>query len=84
MANEPTWTEADSERSRQIWQNYQQEHDVSAQVGQAVGIDPVTEHVWFGESARDIFRQRQAEGLHSLFYCVRVGSGFYVRKGGHR
>ena len=83
-ATEPAWTENDSERARQIWQAYQEHHDVSARAGQAVGIDPATGRVWFGESAQDIYRQQQAEGLPSPFYCVRVGSDFYIRKGGHR
>jgi len=83
-ASESTWTKADSKRAERIWQAYRQAHDVSARIGQAVGIDPANGRVWFGKSAQDIFRQRQAEGLHSPFYCLRVGSDFYVRKGGHR
>jgi hypothetical protein len=80
----PTWTEADSERAQQVWRDYQKEHDVSSRLGQAVGIDPATGRVWFGESAKEIFLQRENEGIHSPFYCLRVGADFYVRKGGHR
>lgn len=83
-ASKIPWGEADSARARQIWETYQKEHDVSARLGQAVGIDPATGQVWFGESAKDIFFQREAEGIRSPFYCVRVGSDFYIRKGGHR
>ena len=83
-APETTWSDADSARAREIWESYQKEHDVSAHMGQAAGIDPLTGSVWFGESAQDIFVQRRAAGLQSPFYCVRVGADFYVRKGGHR
>ena len=49
--------------------------------GKAVGIDPANGRVWFGESATDIWRQRQAETLDSPIYCIRVGYDYYVRKG---
>jgi hypothetical protein len=78
------WSEADTARARQIWAEYQKHHDVSARVGQAVGIDPVSGRVWFGESAQDIVRQMNAEGIDTLLYFVRVGSDYYVRKGGRR
>jgi hypothetical protein len=79
-----TWTDADSERARQIWAEYQREHDVTALVGRTAGIDPVSRCVWFGESAADIWRQRQAEGVDTPIYCVRVGFDYYLRKGSHR
>jgi hypothetical protein len=78
---EEAWNDAYSERALKIWEAYKQEHDVSAHSGQAVGIDPVTEEVWFGASAQDIERERAAAGIASPFYCLRVGSDFYLRKG---
>jgi len=79
-----TWTNSDTERACQIWVEYQREHDVSELIGQVAGIDPVNGRVWLGESAADIWRQRQTEGLDSPFYSVRVGYDFYLRKGGRR
>jgi hypothetical protein len=78
------WTEADSIKARQIWADYQRQHDVSDRHGQAVGIDPASGRVWFGESARDIMLQMQAEGLWTPLYFLRVGHDYYQRKGGHR
>ena len=42
---------------------YQKQHDVSDRKGQAVGIDPLTGRVWFGESIVDINDQLEAEGI---------------------
>jgi hypothetical protein len=74
------WTEADSARARQIWADYQRQHDVSDCLGQAVGIDPVSGRVWFGESAKDIMLQQQAEGNWAPLYFLRVGQDYYQRK----
>jgi hypothetical protein len=70
----------DSDKAREIWAQYQREHDVSDRIGQAVGVDPV----WFGRKALDIARQMRAEGIDRPFYCVRVGADYYGRKGGRR
>ena len=77
-------TPVDTVRARAIWVQYQCEHDVSKHLGQAVGIDPVSERIWFGTKALDIARQMRAEGIDRPFYCVRVGADFYGRKGGRR
>jgi hypothetical protein len=79
-----TWTEADSERSEQIWSEYQKHHDVSGQRGQTVGIDPATGRMWFGDSIEDVVAQQDAAGSDALLYFVRVGSKTYYRKGSHR
>ncbi len=79
-----TWTETDTQRAKEIWAEYQRNHDVSALHGKTAGIDPVTGRVWFGESATDIWRQRQAEGIDTPIYGVRVGYDYYRRKGGSR
>ncbi len=83
MTDSP-WTEADTKRALEIWAEYQRRHDVSPQKGQAVGIEPVSGRVWFGERAIHIAAQMRAEGIDRPFYCVRVGSDYYIRKGGHR
>jgi hypothetical protein len=75
-----TWTEADTARALEIWAEYQRQHDVSDRKGQAVGIDPATGRIWFGESATDIWRQMDQEGIKSLIYLTRVGSNYYGRK----
>ena len=76
-----TWTDADTARALQIWADYQQQHDVSDRIGQAVGIDPASGRVWFGESALDIRRQMDAEGIDAPLYLLRVGFDYYLRKG---
>jgi hypothetical protein len=74
----------DIDRARQIWAEYQKQHDVSGKKGQAVGIDPVSDRIWFGESIVDISKQMTAEGINTPLYFVRVGYDYYYRKGGRR
>ena len=78
------WTQADSRKARQIWQEYQSKHNLSNRIGQTAGIDPKSKRLWFGTSIRDIVLQRSAEGLTSPLFFERVGSATYLRKGGHR
>jgi hypothetical protein len=78
---EEKWTEADSARALQIWEEYQKQHDVSDRHGQAVGIDPVSGRVWFGASVIDIQKQLDAEGSTAAPLVLRVGKGYYARKG---
>ncbi len=78
-----SWTAEDTARARQIWEEYQKQHDVSDRHGQAVGIDPVSGRVWFGESAQDIWRQMEAEGVNTPTYLLRVGYDYYLRKRRH-
>jgi hypothetical protein len=77
-------TDVDIKKAQEIWTEYQKQHDVSDRTGRAVGIDPVTGRIWFGERALDIADQLPAEGIDRPFYCVRVGRDYYLRKGGHR
>ena len=74
----------DSVKAREIWEQYQRQHDVGDRTGQAVGIDPVSGRVWFGESIVDICRQMDAEGVTASLYFLRVGHDYYSRKGGRR
>lgn len=75
------WDESDSAKAKQIWLDYQGQQDLSARVGQTVGIDPRSGRIWFGSSVREIVSQRAAEGLHSPLYFERVGSEAYLHKG---
>ena len=75
------WEESDSATAKQIWIDYQRQHDLSARIGQTAGIDPRSGRIWFGLSVRDIVSQRDAEGLHSPLYFERVGSDAYLHKG---
>ena len=74
----------DVDRARAIWDEYQKSHDITPFIDQAAGIDPVSERIWFGESGLEIRKQMLAEGVDAPIYCVRVGYGYYVRKGARR
>lgn len=78
------WTKANSAKAKQIWAEYQQQHDLSDRIGQTAGIEPQSGQIWFGESMLDIVSKREAEGLNSPLFFERVGSEAYFRKGGHR
>ena len=75
------WTGADSVKAKQIWVEYQQQHDLSNRIGQTVGIDPNSGRIWFGESIREIVLKRDAEGLDSPLFFERIGFETYFRKG---
>ena len=77
------WNESDSFRAKQIWLDYQRQHDLSGLIGQTAGIDPLSGHIWFGESIPDIVSQRDAEGLKSPLFFERIGSDTYYQKGRH-
>jgi hypothetical protein len=77
----PNWTDADTARALQIWAEYQRQHDLSDRIGQAVGIDPVSGRVWFGESGIEVVQKMRAEGIDRPLFGLRVGSDYYVRKG---
>lgn len=75
------WEESDSTKAKQIWLDYQRQHDLADRIGQTVGIDPRSGRIWFGSSVRDIVAQRDAEGLRSPLYFERVGSEAYLHEG---
>ena len=81
---EANWSPAHLERARLLWAEYQQQHDVTDRLGQTAAIDPVSGRVWFGASAKDIWRQQDAEGARTPCYYVSVGKDYYLRKGGRR
>ena len=78
------WQESDSIKAKQIWIEYQRQHDLSDRIGQTAGIDPRSGRIWVGSSVRDIVAQRSVEGLHSPLYFERVGSAAYLHKGSRR
>ena len=78
------WTETDSNRAREIWAKYQQQHDLSRKVGQTAGIDPVGGRIWLGDSIQDVIAQRDADGSQAPLFFMRVGSATYYRKGWRR
>ena len=75
------WTDADSHKCKQIWAEYQKQHDISDQIGQTAGIDPKTGRIWFGDSISEIVERRRTEGLTSPLFFERVGYTAYFRKG---
>ena len=79
MMRNYNWTEVDSVKSKQIWVEYQQQHDLSDRIGQTVGIEPKSGRIWFGSSIRDIVLKRDAEGLKSPLFFERIGSQTYFR-----
>ncbi len=76
----PHWSQADSREAKQIWEEYQKQHNLSDRIGQTAGIDPKSKRIWFGSSIRDIVLQRNTEGLNSPLFFQRVGSETYFRK----
>ena len=78
------WEQADSHKAKQIWEEYQKQHNLSDRIGQTVGIDPKSKRIWFDSSIRDIVLKRTGEGLSSPLFFQRVGSKTYFRKGGRR
>ena len=78
------WTDADTQKARQFWAEYQRQHDVSDRIGQTAGIDPASGRIWFGASAQDIVAQMDAAGVATPLYFVRIGFDHYLRKGRNR
>lgn len=78
------WTEVDSQKAKQIWEAYQEQHSLSDRVGQTVGIDPKSNRIWFGDSIQAVVQQRDREGLDSPLFFQRVRDDTYFRKGGHK
>src|SRR5207247_147335 len=81
MIPKPDWTDADTQRALQFWDEYQKQNDVSALTGQAVGIEPHSGRVFFGDSASEIMlRREKEEGVWEPMFFLRVGSPYYQRK----
>ena len=78
----PEWTAADSRKCKQIWADYQKQHDITERIGQTAGIDPKSGQIWFGDSALEIVKKREDEGLTSPLFFECVGYEAYLWKGG--
>jgi hypothetical protein len=77
-------TDDHAQRALEVWREYERTHDVTALHGKAVGIDPVSGRVWFGDRARDVAQAARADGVTTKLLTIRVGLGYYQRKGGRR
>ena len=75
------WKEADSAKAKQIWVEYQRQHDLLGRIGVSAEIDPRSGRIWFGESISDIVLQRNAERLDSPLFFERIGSEAYFHEG---
>jgi hypothetical protein len=84
MATAPSQTRVDVEKAKAFWKEYQQTHDVSDRIGQAVGIDPEGREVFFGQSAADVATRLIDEGRFRPLLFMRVGYDYYARKVGSR
>lgn len=80
----PCMNDQEVQRAKEICAIYQREHDVSDRMGQAVGIEPKSGTVWFGETGTDIANQMHRLGRYAPFYCVIVGQDYYQLKVGKR
>lgn len=76
----PIWTEGDTESAQRLWAEYQGQHDLSEQIAQAAGVDPVSGRIWFATSAKEIVAQMESQGVTRSLYFVRVGADYYLRK----
>jgi hypothetical protein len=79
-----SWTEEMTARALQFWGEYQADHEIDDKMGLAVGIDPAEGRIWFGSDAIDVVRKRDADGIDTPLYFLRVGRDYYLRKGGRR
>ena len=59
-------------RAKQIWEEYQKQHNLSDRIGQTAGIDPKSERIWFGSSEQEIVMGRKSKGLNSLLFFKQV------------
>ena len=73
------WNKTDSAKAKQIWVEYQRQHDLSRCIWQTAGIDPRSGRIWFGETIGCIVLQRNAERLGSPLFFERFGSGAYFQ-----
>jgi hypothetical protein len=77
------WTVEDRRRARQIWEQYQQQHDLTERKGETAGIDPRSGEVWLGRSIIEISNQRREVGSVGALFFERIGYPAHTRKGRH-
>jgi len=75
------WTDEERMRARQIWEQYQQPHDLTARKGETAGIDPRSGEVWLGKSIIDISDQRRKVGAVGALHFERIGYPAHTRQG---
>jgi hypothetical protein len=79
------FTQADLERAQAVWDEYQKTHDLSAQHGQAAGVDPHTGEVFIGgRTTGELIDRLLAEGRWRPLVVWRVGFPYYGRMRGAR
>jgi hypothetical protein len=76
-----TWSESNTAKAQEIWDQFQKIHDLSELIGQTAGIDPQSGKVWIGHSIHDVLAKRDADGISSLLFFERIGASTYYRKG---
>ena len=82
--NKSSWSDEQIELAKTIWEEYQNEHNLSDQKGRVAGIDPVTREVWIGDDIAEIGKTRREQGLTSQLFFERIGYPTVYRKGGRR
>jgi hypothetical protein len=80
----PTKINLDIEKAKRIWEEYERTHDLTGKERMAVGIDPETGEVQFGETAKAITLRLIDEGRNKPLYFRWVNNPIYTRKGSCR
>ena len=71
----------DLDKAERIWEDYERNHDLTGREREAVGIDPETGEVFFGESAGAITLRLVKEGRNRPLFFRWVDNPIYGRKG---
>lgn len=74
----------DSDKARRIWDEFARTHDLTGKEQLAVGIDPETEEVFFGTTAKQIVARLREEGQFRPLFFRWVNDPCYFHKGGRR
>jgi hypothetical protein len=82
MATARIHQRVDAEKALEFWREYENSHDLSDRIGQAVGIDPDEREVHFGRSAAEIAKRLIGEGRFRPLFFIRVGYPTYAKKVG--
>jgi hypothetical protein len=82
--NQLTRSAFDTEKAKQIWEEYERTHDLRGMEKLAVGIDPETGEVHFGTSMRDIGERLEREGQFKPLYYRWVNDPSYYHRGVRR
>ena len=74
----------DTDKAKQIWSEYERTHDLSGMQLLAVGIDPETGEVHFGESMHEIGDRLEREGRFKPLFYRWVNDPYYFHRGARR